>query len=68
MTSPASNNLVTRYAKKAANVLTRPLSKKVQLYTTPEYQQQKKDEKNPMSKRYKKSGLDRVVDRVMSPY
>ncbi len=68
MTTPTKNNLLGRYAKKAVDVITRPLSKKVQLYTTPEFEQQKRDEKNPMSKRYKKNFVDKTVDRVLSPY
>lgn len=61
-------SLMDRYGKKVANVITRPLSKTVQLYTTPEYQQQKLDEQNPKSPRYKKNLIDRFVDRTLSPY
>ncbi len=63
-----TKNFVKRYAKKAVDVLTRPVSRKVQLYTTPEHEQKMKDQKNPMSSRYKKNFVDRTVDRVLSPY
>lgn len=67
MTKP-QQNLVSRYGKKVVDVLTRPVSKTVQLYTTPAYAQQEKDKKNPKSPAYKKNLVDRFADRVMSPY
>lgn len=55
-------NKLKRYA---IGIATRPLSRKVQLYTTPEYEQLQKDKKNPASPRYKKTITDKVFDRFV---
>lgn len=55
---------MNRYTKKIVGALTRPVSRKVQLYSTPEYKQEMKDKKNPRSPRYKKNVVDKFVDRI----
>ena len=59
------NSTIKRYKEKAINILTRPFSRSMEVYSTPEYEQKKKDEKNPKSPRYKKNLLDKVADRFM---
>ena len=54
-----------RYADKVVDTITRPVSRKVHLYTTPDYEQKKKDEKNPKSPRYKKNFIDKTVDKIL---
>ncbi len=60
------NPTIKRYASAAVNILTRPFSRKVQLYSSPAYIQAQKDKKNPKSPRYQKSWLDNLSDNVLS--
>lgn len=49
----------------AFDALTRPFSRKVQLYSTPEYNQSQIDKKNPKSPKYEKNIIDKGFDRAV---